>query len=61
MFRHIDLLAIALVLAGFGLFAQARKTVVFELQSVRWINFSHQALTPVFVEPDVPHLCLTQD
>ena len=61
MLRHIDICAIALLLAGFAFFAQARKTAVFELQSARWIAFSNRTLTPVFVQPDIPRLCLTRD
>ena len=61
MFKHVDLLAVALLLAGIAFFTHARRAAMVEFHSARWVKFTNHEMRPLMAPPSLPKLCLTRD
>ncbi len=65
MSRNVDVLAVALLLAGIAVYAHARALIVFEVNSHR-IGFTHYTRTIVVppetpAPPSLPHIKVMRD
>jgi hypothetical protein len=52
--KHIDLLAVGVLLLGMALFTQKRPGVLFRLVPSRMIVMPQRPERPVFVMPEIP-------
>ncbi|MBV9082534.1 MAG: hypothetical protein JOZ62_07665 [Acidobacteriaceae bacterium] len=58
--KHVDLIAIGILLCGIAVYSQARHVVVFEINSAKRIAFT-QSRCPTVVIPRVPRIPYTRD
>ena len=60
-FRHIDVLAICVLLAGIAFISQVRQSPAFVYGSARVAAFTTEHLAPIFSPPVAYKLCLSRD
>ncbi len=58
--KHVDLIAIGVLLFAFACYTNVRKAVRFEISSHR-AAIIHRRYGPVIVIPNAPHIPLTRD
>ena len=61
MSKHIDLLAVGMLLAGIAFLTAIRRSPEIQLRSAELVEFTTDHVGPVFPLPDLPRLCLTRD
>jgi len=59
--KHVDVLAITLLLAGAAIVSQARRSEIVRYQSERLAAFTQRQFLPALNRPLFPKLCLTRD
>ncbi len=58
--KHVDLIAIGILLCGIAVYTHARKVVIFEFNPARTIGFTHYR-SPAAAIPRVPRIPYTRD
>ncbi len=61
MYKHVDLVAVGLLLVGLAFVSHVRESTVIEYQSVRLVNFTTRQLQHLSIRPHIPQLCLFRD
>ncbi len=59
--KHVDLLAIALLLAGMAFVSQVEHSSVISYRSARLVSFTTRQLQQLSIRPHIPQLCLSRD
>lgn len=59
--RHIDLIAIALLLFGVALFSVANRSAAMGCLAVKYHGIRPAVKAPVIVMPEIPRISITRD
>jgi hypothetical protein len=59
--KHVDILAITLLLTGVAILSGARQSHTIRYQSARLVEFTNRQVLTKLANPHLPKLCLVRD
>ena len=59
--KHVDILAITLLLMGVAILSQARQSQLIRYHSARLVEFTNRQVLTRLTNPRLPKLCLVRD
>ncbi len=61
MFKHVDVIAVALLLLAVILMSEVRNSAVLAYQSARLVSFTTRHFEQLSLQPRMPQLCITRE